>query len=111
MKIAIDIKTEDWNNIINVLICEGWEMKSKYDSFDAGIDFDFLILTKGVKKITFAWDNWNEGEIKCSDRLFEELSNKFSINFTFGPPNSLKRNIIILTKFQSFINKFRGKDI
>ncbi len=106
MKVATGIKTEDWNRIINGLIDDGWKMKSKYDQFDAGIDFDFLILTKGFKKITFGWENWSEGEIKCSEKLFNELSNKFSINFTFGEPNSLKTSVIILTRFQNFVMSF-----
>lgn len=109
MKVAINIKTEDWNRIITGLVNDDWKMKSKYDGFDAGIDFDFLILTKGFKKITFGWDNWLEGEIKCSDKLFDELTKKFAIEFTYGEPNSLKPSVIALTRSQNFflgIGKF-----
>lgn len=98
MKVAINIKTEDWNRIIAGLVNDDWKIKSKYDGFDAGIDFDFLILVKGLKKITFGWDNWFEGEIKCSDKLFDELSKQFGIEFTYGEPNSLKPGVIALTR-------------
>jgi hypothetical protein len=76
MKVAINIKTEDWNNIITNLLNENWKVKSKYDGFDAGIDFDFLIMTKDFKYILFGWDNFTEGEIKCSQKLFEYISKK-----------------------------------
>ena len=106
MKVAINIKTEDWNRIIAGLVKENWKLKSKYNGYDAGIDFDFLILTKGFKKITFGWDNWLEGEIKCSDSLFDELSKQFSIEFTYGKPNSLKPGVIALTQAKTFFSYF-----
>jgi len=105
MKVAINIKTEEWNRIICGLTNENWKVKSKYDGFDAGIDFDFLILTKGFKQITFGWDNWFEGEIKCTDKLFENLSEKFGVDFVYGKPNSLKSSVIILTKYQNFLDR------
>ena len=102
MKVAINIKTEDWNRIIAGLVNKGWKINSKYDGFDAGIDFDFLVLTKGLKKITFGWDNWLEGEIKCSDKSFDELSKQFCIEFTYGKPNSLRPGVIALIRTQIF---------
>lgn len=104
MKVAINIKTEDWNKIISALLVDGWKMKSKYSGFDAGIDFDFLIMRKGVQQIMFGWDNWFEGEIKCSDKLFDELSKKYQIDFEYGEPNSLKTPVIVTTRAQNFIH-------
>ena len=45
MKVAINIKTEDWNRIINGLVNDGWKMKSKYDGFDAGLSSTGIIDT------------------------------------------------------------------
>jgi hypothetical protein len=106
MKVAINIKTDDWNRIINGLVKEGWRITSKYDGYDRGIDFDFLILRNGSDKMFFGWDNWLEGEIKCSDRLFAQLTKKFDIDFTFGKPNNLKQSVIILTRLQKLIYSF-----
>ncbi len=80
-------------------------MSLKYDGIDAGIDFDFVILTKDFKQITFGWDNWLEGEIKCSDKLFEELTKQFGIDFTYGNPNSLKPTVIALTKTRTIFKR------
>ena len=107
MKIAINIKTEEWNRIIKGLIREEWKVEMKYDEFDAGIDFDFLVLKKEKNKIEFGWDNWVEGEIKCSDDLMEMIQYKFKISLNFGEPVNLKPNVIRVTKFQIWLNRFR----
>lgn len=107
MKIATEIKTEEWNRIIQGLIDEGWELKMKYDALDAGIDFDFLVLKKNKNQIEFGWDNWVEGEIKCTDELMEMIQDKFQISFKFGEPINLKKSVIRLTKFQIMLNRLR----
>lgn len=96
MKVAIHIKTDDWNRIIDGLKADGWKPESQYDGFDAGIDFDFLVLKKGAERMRFGWDNWFEGEIQCSDERFEALSRKFGIAFEYGAPNSLKPEVIAM---------------
>jgi len=106
-KIATDIKTDDWNRIIQGLIEEKWKVVKKYDAFDAGIDFDFIELAKNGEKIQFGWSNWEEGEIKCSVELIETLQKKFSISFKFGKPMNLKPSVVRLTKFQIWINKIK----
>ncbi len=105
MRVAINIKTEDWNKVIKGLVNDGWKVKSKYNGFDAGIDFDFLILSKGFKKIIFGWDNYLEGEIKGSEKIMMEITKRFGINFEYGKPNSLKTAVILITRFQNFINR------
>ncbi|MCH5721202.1 hypothetical protein [Niabella hibiscisoli] len=84
MKVATGVKTEDWNRIIRTLTRDGWKVRSKYAGIDAGIDNDFLILSKGAEQIRFGWTNYFEGEIKCSDSLLEYLSEKFGIKFIYG---------------------------
>lgn len=109
MKVAVNINTDDWNKIISDLVNDGWKITSKYDGFDKGIDFDFLILRNGFEMIYFGWDNWLEGEIKCSENLFGYLTERFKMDFTFGKPNSLSRSVIIMTRlqnlFQSIISR------
>ncbi|HUM51688.1 MAG TPA: hypothetical protein PK431_07715 [Chitinophagales bacterium] len=102
MKIATGILTEDWNRIIEELMNDGWKVISKYEGFDAGIDFDFLILKFKKKKIMLAWDNWTEGKIKCNDDIMDELSIKFGITFTYGKPENLTPFIIALTRLQNY---------
>ncbi|WP_179338841.1 hypothetical protein [Winogradskyella ludwigii] len=100
-KAAINIKTETWNEIISKLKSRGWIVTAKYYGFDAGIDDDFLILRKGLKKITFGWTNWFEGEIKCSNELFEYLKTEFNIEFEFGKPTCLDSFVILTYRLQS----------
>lgn len=94
MTIATAIPTDDWNRIISGLMADGWRVISKYDEFDAGIDFDFVILRKDNEKILLGWDNWVEGEIKCSETRMTALSTKFGIAFSFGEPVNLMPSVI-----------------
>ncbi len=100
-KIAINIRTEKWNEIISGLRKRGWIVTAKYYGFDAGIDDDFLILRKGLKKIMFGWTNWFEGEIKCNDGIFEYLESEFDLEFEYGEPTSLKSKVILTYRIQS----------
>lgn len=100
-KTAINIKTEKWNEIISGLRKRGWIVMAKYYGFDAGIDDDFLILRKGLKKILFGWSNWLEGEIKCNDRIFEYLESEFNMEFEYGKPTNLKPIVITTYRIQS----------
>lgn len=81
MQKASDIKTELWNTIITDLQQAGWQMTSKYNGFDAGIDYDALTLVKDDFKIEFVWDNWSEGEIICSDNISSWLKSNYSLIF------------------------------
>ncbi|MEL6812006.1 MAG: hypothetical protein AAFP76_11775 [Bacteroidota bacterium] len=89
-RVAVNIKTDDWNKIISDLREKGWKRTSKYYGFDAGIDHDFLILKRASKKITFGWSNWFEGEINCTDELFDFLKSEFNLTFEYGEPEALK---------------------
>lgn len=100
-KIAINIKTEEWNEIISGLRRRGWIVTAKYYGFDAGIDDDFLILRKGFKKIMFGWTYWFEGEIECNDRIFDYLESEFKLEFEYGKPTSLKPFVIPTYRIKS----------
>ena len=63
---AVDIPTDLWNDIITRLVAGGWNVIEKYDNFDAGIDYDSLILEKDGERIEFEWTNWTEGELRCT---------------------------------------------
>ncbi|WP_242927077.1 hypothetical protein [Pontibacter vulgaris] len=105
MKTATGIKTEDWNRIIRGLLDEGWVVSAKYDGFDAGIDYDFIILRDGKRTIEFGWDNWMEGEIKATEEILEEITQKFEIDFKYGKPSNLTLPLIRVTKINIAINK------
>lgn len=40
----VDIETEQWNSILKHCIKNGWSIEYKYNEFDAGIDYDLVIL-------------------------------------------------------------------
>ena len=79
MKIAINIKTEEWNRIIKGLIREEWKVEMKYDEFDAGIDFDFLVLKKEKNKIEFSFWLMN-----ALNRQY--VSNGYTYSYIYGSP-------------------------
>ena len=57
MIIATNIKTAQWNRVVQQLVNDDWIPIFKYDNFDAGIDSDFIILEKGDEEILLGWDN------------------------------------------------------
>lgn len=84
---AVDIKTELWKRIITDLLQEGWGMASEYQGFDKGIDYNAYCLEQNNVQIEFEWDNWSEGEIKCTPEISEILKNKYSLVFTDEHPS------------------------
>jgi len=87
--IATRIETDKWYSIIESLKKDGWKVTSEYNLFDKGIDFDLYELAKMGEKIIFSWDNWFEGEIKCSEERIRKIENYFGIKFKFGKPEHL----------------------
>jgi hypothetical protein len=96
MIIAIDIETGVWNNIISLLIQNEWMVMYKYDAFDAGIDYDLIMLEKDGERIFFGWDNWVEGEIKCTEARMKDIEQKMGCTFQKGEPINLKPGVIAL---------------
>lgn len=98
MTTAISIKTDLWNKAIEILLQNQWVCTYKYDNFDAGIDFDFIILVKDNEEILLGWTNWFEGEIQCSDSRMREIENSLSTKFKKGTPESLKPETVHLLR-------------
>ena len=95
MIIIENIETSLWNQIITELISNGWAISSEYDNFDKGIDFDAKTLRKGKSKIYFEWDNWEEGEMRCSESDAEYIEEMMGIRF----PNKRKKKTLIAKVF------------
>ena len=96
METAISIETNLWNKLLRQLVAEHWRVKFKYDNFDAGIDFDLVILEKDQEEILFGWDNWFEGEIQCSKQKMKDIERMANQEFKKGKPENLKPEIIKL---------------
>ena len=105
---AVNINTNLWNKLINLLLEDKWHITYKYNNFDAGIDSDFVILEKDGLEILFGWDNWFEGEIQCSESLMRELESKLKFKFEFGEPVNLKNGVIELYKKWKLENKWNN---
>lgn len=102
MKTAININTNEWRSIVHHLYQNGWKVKEKYVGYDASIDIDYIILTKEDKEIEFGWENWDKGEIHCSDEIYEFLVTLVKHNFEFGTPKVLNIKTKIFLKPLSF---------
>jgi hypothetical protein len=96
MIVAINVETTLWNSIISLLMERNWQVTHRYDEFDAGIDFDFLIIEKEGEEIIMGWDNWLEGEIKCSEQRLSEIEKLTGLRFEIGSPVNLKPEVIDL---------------
>lgn len=95
---AINIETNLWNRIINLLKFSNWVETYRYDEFDAGIDFDFAVLEKDGEEVIFGWDNWVEGEIQCSEPRMKTIEYLVGEVFKKGEPVNLKLEVIKLYK-------------
>lgn len=105
---AIDIKTDLWNEAIKLLLSRGWTVTYKYDNFDAGIDFDFLIFEKNNEEILFGWDNWFEGEIQCSENNLKIIEELLNTKLQIGDPVILKPKVIQINKKWKLENKWNN---
>jgi hypothetical protein len=92
--IATSIETKLWYEIIEKYKLRDWIVTTEYEQFDKGIDFDLYELKKGNEKILFAWDNWFEGEIKCSEERMKMIEGEFNAKFKFGKPEHLSINLL-----------------
>ena len=109
MKIATNIETSLWRNIVHHLYTNGWKVKEKYVAYDASIDVDFIVLTKGEETIFFGWDNWDGGEIKCSESQFKQLETLTGETFEFGKPQTLNFKSMSLLRLLSFPTNLSSK--
>jgi len=79
LKIIQDIKTDDFINILDFCLKNGWVKTYEYDNFDAWIDYGRVKLVKENRVLKFEWDHWFEGEIsgKADDIVF--IAKKFGL--------------------------------
>jgi hypothetical protein len=91
---AVGIKTHVWNAIVKSFTNERWAILYKYDLFDAGIDYDLIVIEKNNERILLGWDNWCEGEIRCSPERLKDLTAKFNYSFEAGEAGSLKPEVV-----------------
>lgn len=110
METATGIKTELWNNLIERHLNDGWNLIYKYDNFDAGIDFDFIILENDGEEILFGWDNWFEGEFQCSEHRMTQIEKQFNQKFDKGEPENLKPKVIALNRKWKSEKKWDSKN-
>jgi len=89
-----DVKTPLWNQIIDSYKADGWKTEYEYDQFDKGIDHDFVRLSKNGEVLLFGWDNWFEGEIRCSDERRSEMEARFNLKFKLGEGKHLNPEMI-----------------
>jgi hypothetical protein len=93
---CININTETWNDAIRSMVSEGWTVSYKYDLFDAGIDYDLVVVEKAGEYVLFGWDNWVEGEIQAEEIRMTEIERRLKKNFERGEPLNLKENVVSL---------------
>lgn len=97
LKIATNIETGIFYSIVEFLKKNNWDLMAEYDEniFDKGIDFDFYEFSKGNEKITLAWNNWFEGEIKATAQTIDEIAKHFEIILKYNEPEYLHRPNLI----------------
>jgi hypothetical protein len=94
MIIATGIDTDLWIQTLAALKGDHWLVTYKYNEFDAGIDFDLVRLERGGEQIVLGWDNWDEGEIKCTEETMRQIERLMGVKFTIGEPSNLKQTVI-----------------
>ncbi|MGD1847904.1 MAG: hypothetical protein ACFB10_21120 [Salibacteraceae bacterium] len=103
---ATDITTDVWVQVIKKLVAEAWKVTYKYDNFDAGIDYDFVILEKDGEEILFGWDNWFEGEVQSSEPKMIEIEQMMNQSFKRGESQNLTPGLITLHRKWQVENKW-----
>lgn len=110
METATNIETDLWNKLIKYHIDNGWNLTYKYDNFDAGIDFDFIIIENKGEEILFGWDNWFEGELQCSKQRMKQIEELFNQKFKKGDPENLKPDVIDLNRKWKLEDRWNAKN-
>ncbi len=64
------------------MVSSGWKVRSKYAGFDAGIDYDSVLLRKGSGTLKCEWDNWSEWSIEGKRRFIEEIAERSKLSVT-----------------------------
>jgi len=77
-----EISGEAFEPLFEQLVSSGWKVCSKYTGFDAGIDYDRLLLRKGFGTLKCEWDNWSEWSIEGKRHLIEEIADRSKLPIT-----------------------------
>lgn len=105
---ATDIPAKDWKRIIAGLTSEGWVTAFEHARHDAEFDFEYRRMTKGREQILFGWDNWDEGEIRCSSRQMRVIGVHYGIDLYFGEPSNLRPGAVAIIRVITILSWFFG---
>lgn len=83
LALIVDIPDKKVKEIFDRLINDGWVLTSRYDGFDASIDYDCLKLRKGFGIVKFEWDNWSEWELLGQRGLLEKIAIEFDLQVSY----------------------------
>jgi hypothetical protein len=83
LALIVDIPDKKVKEIFDRLVIDGWVLTSKYDGFDAGIDYDCLKLRKGLATVKCEWNNWTEWEILGRRDLVERIAIEFDLQVSY----------------------------
>lgn len=97
-KIATNIDTKLWYDIVDKLKELNWIITKEYDQFDKEIDLDLYEFSKNGEVIQMVWNNWFEGEIKCNQTYLTEIEDVFKIQFNFNEPEHFDEDIFLRFK-------------
>lgn len=92
--LRVDIKTDKWNAIVDLLIRDEYRVTYDYQGFDKGIDVDLMMLRKKEERVLLGWSNWFEGELYCSPGLLNTIEKQFKATFQTGVPEILTPTLI-----------------
>ena len=73
------ISTPVFEKMLSDLRAEQWKIISRYDGFDAGIDYDLVVLEKGNVTLKFKWVLYLDGSVEGPDALLQELRERYSL--------------------------------
>jgi len=73
------IPTLLFRRIVSDLRAEQWKIISRYDGFEAGIDYDFVVLEKHNTRLKFQWALYRDGSVQGPDTLLQELREKYGL--------------------------------
>jgi hypothetical protein len=79
-----DISSERFQSLFEQLAKQGWRPSSRYEGFDAGIDYDRLHLRKGFRTMKCEWDNWSEWSIEGPRQVVEEIAHQSGLPVTYA---------------------------
>ncbi|MDH4260075.1 MAG: hypothetical protein OEW16_07195 [Gammaproteobacteria bacterium] len=79
-----DISGERFKTLAAHLKSDGWQFSSKYEGFDAGIDYDCIRVRKGLATLKCEWDNWSEWSVEGPRRVIENIAEKNNMTVTYA---------------------------